>query len=433
MAPAPPTLCTCGKPADKRCSVCRTVAYCSPKCQTRDWKAHKLQCKSAAAAADRSSSTAPPLQVASESQLAEFLRIISKRTLLRDSTAQGLDPSLIHGATGFDMYEEADSFWRLDADGRDPWEAKAQTHNREARQFWMNYLAPVTTSPVWVNVVLDTVLNERLPTDNRAMLHMGNATLLGSLFPHLSSFTPAQNTALLDIYARDIWLAPTPDVVRRGLLPAEILFAHGEPTADLIAQLVRRCLSPTRSYEEVEALLGHIAGPIQTYWPAVAGTRILDLALVIASPWRPGPYDMFGSRVPGDKIFEIAETSPAACKHLLHAVTRLCRDNLVTDPPYKLLGLFESFGVAFGGSDTDYSGDDDDDADDSEMDEGNDALAWFFTELPEDDKDASARFSQLLEDMDGGKFRQFGLVAKDDYLGELKKPTRVAMRRLQAL
>jgi hypothetical protein len=31
--------------AFKKCARCRTVYYCSPDCQTKDWKHHKLQCR----------------------------------------------------------------------------------------------------------------------------------------------------------------------------------------------------------------------------------------------------------------------------------------------------------------------------------------------------------------------------------------------------
>lgn len=35
----------CGKKASKRCPQCLSVSYCSPECQNKDWKTHKLQCK----------------------------------------------------------------------------------------------------------------------------------------------------------------------------------------------------------------------------------------------------------------------------------------------------------------------------------------------------------------------------------------------------
>ena len=34
----------CGLPADKRCSRCREVFYCSPEHQKLDWHSHKLVC-----------------------------------------------------------------------------------------------------------------------------------------------------------------------------------------------------------------------------------------------------------------------------------------------------------------------------------------------------------------------------------------------------
>jgi hypothetical protein len=36
---------TCGRPADKRCSKCRSVWYCSCECQKRHWATHKPVCK----------------------------------------------------------------------------------------------------------------------------------------------------------------------------------------------------------------------------------------------------------------------------------------------------------------------------------------------------------------------------------------------------
>jgi hypothetical protein len=36
---------TCGEKSRKKCSVCRTVGYCSVKCQKENWLVHKLICK----------------------------------------------------------------------------------------------------------------------------------------------------------------------------------------------------------------------------------------------------------------------------------------------------------------------------------------------------------------------------------------------------
>ena len=35
----------CGKDADKKCSRCKEVAYCSKECQASSWKTHKNDCK----------------------------------------------------------------------------------------------------------------------------------------------------------------------------------------------------------------------------------------------------------------------------------------------------------------------------------------------------------------------------------------------------
>jgi hypothetical protein len=48
----------CRKPADKRCSKCRTVGYCSRECQTADHKAHKPVCKVFHAAGETLSASA---------------------------------------------------------------------------------------------------------------------------------------------------------------------------------------------------------------------------------------------------------------------------------------------------------------------------------------------------------------------------------------
>ena len=34
----------CGKDADKKCSRCKEVAYCSKECQAISWKTHKNDC-----------------------------------------------------------------------------------------------------------------------------------------------------------------------------------------------------------------------------------------------------------------------------------------------------------------------------------------------------------------------------------------------------
>ena len=35
---------SCGKEAEKRCSTCGEVYYCSVKCQRNDWSSHKKVC-----------------------------------------------------------------------------------------------------------------------------------------------------------------------------------------------------------------------------------------------------------------------------------------------------------------------------------------------------------------------------------------------------
>ena len=36
----------CLKPADKKCGQCKKVSYCTPEHKKKDWKLHKLTCKS---------------------------------------------------------------------------------------------------------------------------------------------------------------------------------------------------------------------------------------------------------------------------------------------------------------------------------------------------------------------------------------------------
>lgn len=101
-----------------------------------------------------------------------------------------------------------------------------------------------------------------------------------------------------------MWHAHRSDALRRASLDIEILWAHGELTEDLISKLVPRCLDLTRPRAELTALLQCVAHPVQTHHPVRAGTRILDLALVLASPWRPG-VDPEARKIPGDQILQV--------------------------------------------------------------------------------------------------------------------------------
>ncbi|KAJ7307941.1 hypothetical protein DFH08DRAFT_944498 [Mycena albidolilacea] len=56
---------------------------------------------------------------------------------------------------------------------------------------------------------------------------------------------------------------------------------------------------------ELDKLLACVAFPIQKHWPEIAGTRILNLALVMLSSGQPGPDG--GRTLPGDKILEIVQ------------------------------------------------------------------------------------------------------------------------------
>ncbi|KAJ7486618.1 hypothetical protein FB451DRAFT_1362929 [Mycena latifolia] len=183
------------------------------------------------------------LRKVSPSELKQLLRVGLKSTIHADSLALGLDPDLISGAS---------------------------------------------TDPKWIDVVLDTVLNRRLPEED------------------------------------PLWEAQV----------------HGTPNDDLITQLLRRCMGWTSPpYAQVDTLLRYVAFPIQRYSPNTAGMRILDTALAA--------YILSGSRsFPVDSILKLAITSPAAFKHLLPAVMLICKKRLVTQPAQKLVVL-DMFSVSF--------------------------------------------------------------------------------------
>lgn len=132
--------------------------------------------------------------------------------------------------------------------------------------------------------------------------------LLGALFPHLSQFTPAQNTALLDIILSKHW---SPEGAVRPVFtkPGEIqfllkggttaLFGHGKPSQNLLVQLVGRCMGWSfRPYDELFTLFEYVAVPIQRHWPEIAGTRILDTILLVY-------YSSAGRLCPYDKVFKV--------------------------------------------------------------------------------------------------------------------------------
>ncbi|KAJ7799910.1 hypothetical protein B0H14DRAFT_2901664 [Mycena olivaceomarginata] len=366
--------CICKKTIVHRCSACKLVSYCSKECQRLIvstqliGKNHKIQCKAATATGSSK------LQVGSASEINELLRVGAQYTIYQESTSQGLNPDLICGTSGAEFYEDENStgnFWRLDVQLREKWEAKAQVHNRKAQRFWVQYLNPITMDTKWIDIVLDAALKQT----------QVNANILAGLFPHLQHFTRSQNTALLDLFASTFRLETG----------TSILFAHGKPTPDLLDQLIGRCLSWTRPYSELDKLLACVALPIQKHWPEIAGTRILDLALVMLSPGRPGPDG--GRTVPGDKILEIAETSPAACKLLLPVIMNMCRGRMISSPATRLLGLFVSFG---------FIGDD----------------------------NSTENLQRLLKDEKEGRLARFDVKARDYSLAELREMNRVALDRL---
>ncbi|KAK6995821.1 MYND-type domain-containing protein [Favolaschia claudopus] len=398
-------VCICGKPAINRCSACKLASYCSKECQRADWKLHKTQCKAA------TNPISPGAQVGTQSQLNELVRIGAQHTIYEQSMSLNLNPSLISGANGEDFYEEDDgvgNFWRLEAMQREQLESKAQVHNRKSQRFWTTYLSPITTETKWIDIVLDAILYVRLPNGNGHEMWQNqvNANILAGLFPHLRKFTPAQNTALLNLFSSPFW--------NRGTFRLEngsgVLFAHGKPTTDLIDQLIGRCLSWTRRFEELDKLVACVALPIQKFWPDIAGTRILDLLFVMLSPGREGPPG--GRTVPGDKILEVALTSPAACKHLLPVLVLTCRANMIPDPAEKLLDLAESFGVKIKGA-----------ADNDSV------LPWMMMEFIGDNHNTK-RLQKLLKEENEGKLDRLGMVATLVAPAKLKEMNREALERL---
>ncbi|KAJ7640150.1 hypothetical protein B0H17DRAFT_1216720 [Mycena rosella] len=334
--PSTSETCVCKKPATNRCSACKITAYCSTECQRGDWKAHKAHCRAA--------------NPAYTNPMAEILRVAAKHeTVYDDSVALGLNPSWLFGLTGADLYSETSGsghFWRLDAKLREDWDAKAQIHNRKAQLFWKSYLDPLTVGREWVDIVLNAVMSSRLPDNDKSWQDQANGMLLASLFPHLSKFGGAENTSLIMILMSDPWGEGTTFRLEPG---TAILFTHGTPSQNLFVELIACCLE-SAGPAHLEKLLTYMALPLQKHWPDLAGTNIFDLAVCMVPEYRAHPRD-----VPGDRIIEIAGTSPAALKYLLPIVIRICREDLVSNPAAKLLGLLEAFGVGFPSTATEIS------------------------------------------------------------------------------
>ncbi|KAJ7257756.1 hypothetical protein C8J57DRAFT_1234899 [Mycena rebaudengoi] len=134
--------------------------YTSLNSIMEDWKKHKLNCKTTTAVA-----SVP--QVGTARQLNELLRIRAQHNIHQETTALGLDPSLITGAkympsfnrrplivlmsssSGADFFQVNDdsgNFWRLESQIRERWEAKVQAHNVKSKRFWMDYLSLITSA-----------------------------------------------------------------------------------------------------------------------------------------------------------------------------------------------------------------------------------------------------------------------------------------------
>ncbi|KAF8173179.1 hypothetical protein K438DRAFT_2054673 [Mycena galopus ATCC 62051] len=294
---------------------------------------------------------APPraaaLRVGSTEQLAQLVEISKHNTLLYAASPM----------TGPDLYWEKEkdasgSFWLLEESKKDAWDAMAAEDAVKFQGHLRTGLAPVTTDSNWIDVVLDAILNRRLSTDNMDVVEESQrySVILASLFPHLAHFTPAQNSALLDIIldkhwspegaVREVWTLP--GVIQFRLKKGTtLLFGHGKPSENLLVQLVGRCMGwSLRPYDELFTLFEHVAFPIQQHWPDIAGTRILDtiFLLYVVSAGKPVPYD---------KVFQLAATSPMACKHLLPAIVSICLKYPSYGSAHGLLILCDMYGATF--------------------------------------------------------------------------------------
>ncbi|KAJ7617871.1 hypothetical protein FB45DRAFT_932859 [Roridomyces roridus] len=409
-------ICICGKPAPNRCSGCKSVSYCSQECQKRDWKTHKIQCRTSTASPTPtpSTSTSPSgatLRRGSTRELQEILRVGAQSSIYQDSSDWGLEPFLISGANGEDYYRMQDAdgsknFWGMSSTARDRWDAKAQVHNRKSKRFWMSYLSPISVSRDWIDAVLDAVLHVRLPTiEGRDMWQdQVNANALAGLFPHLEHFTHAQNTALLDVFGSRAWYDESMGGFRLGT-GTTVLFAHGQPTMDLVEQLLARCLNPQRPGDELEALFREVALPMHKFWSEIVETRVLDLVIALLAPgWQ-------GGKLPADKILEIAECTPESCKYLLPFIEQMCRARLIESPVLQLLTHYEHFGV---------------DLFDSSV------VAWLLVELVGDDQNTKRRQNYLKQGKDGKLKKTFGygIKARDYAVEEMEKLRKEAVGRL---
>ncbi|KAJ6501756.1 hypothetical protein DFH09DRAFT_273631 [Mycena vulgaris] len=135
----------------------------------------------------------------------------------------------------------------------------------------------------------------------------------------------------------------TPTFFRRDLPPRvwhrHLVCPRRETHYGLITELIRRCFDSECPNSEPDTC---VALPIQKHAPEMAGTRILDLAvfLVLLPAHHKRP-------ILGDRILEIAETSPTACKHLFPFVSSICHTRVLRNPALRLLGHIEDFGVTF--------------------------------------------------------------------------------------
>ncbi|KAF8173176.1 hypothetical protein K438DRAFT_1772276 [Mycena galopus ATCC 62051] len=303
------------------------------ECLTVHWRTHKDDCRTLGAPPK-----ATALRVGSTAQLAQLVEISKYNTLLY-AASPWVGPSLGSGKGCIGLFLASRGIQKrsLGSNGRRArlkvsgiFEKEVGTCNvgRSGSIWVMKLTVSLSTDSNWIDVVLDAILNRRLPTNNTDAVEESQrySVILASLFPHLVHFTPAQNSALLDIILDKHW-SPEGAVLPVWTMPGAIqfrlkegttlLFGHGKPSENLLVQLVGRCMGwSVRPYDELFTLFEYVAFPIQQHWPDIAGTRILDtIALIyLMSAGKPVPYD---------KVFQLAATSPMACKHLLPVVISL--------------------------------------------------------------------------------------------------------------
>ncbi|KAL0573582.1 hypothetical protein V5O48_008378 [Marasmius crinis-equi] len=336
-----------------------------------DWKYHKEECKCWVETACSGQQYPTPATI---SQQKEMFDMGALHTIWEESIEAGLNPMLLTGCNGEDYFDmmrgktDLREYWHLSQSEKIKYNWEARGRSADARKFWLGFLTPIASDDRKIDIVLDTIQHRRLPCSPPGEVDVMaesqvNADLVMGLFPHLHKFRIEQNKMLLDLCAATA--CEEGDIGFSLSTGFKVLFAYGKPTDDLIDQLVHRCQSPTCSYIHFESYLSDIAYPIQKYWPAIAGKRILDVCfLALLRPRRNLPAGIATKKeIPEEKIFEvidlslacdpldahlrqIAGTSPEACRHLLPALVFATTHKLVkNDGPGLLLWILHTFGI----------------------------------------------------------------------------------------